>query len=286
MVPTFAIFEYVIVFLLQNMDAAIWIPLFSLPFIKAVLPKAFKPFVYRAAISFFLFIFLYAELSVAGLLGNFADPSLFGHLITFTFILSIEISLAFIIMMEGAFTDKPGKAITYMLASFFLMVEQLSAVYLYQSPMFPVYYSALVPYLSSLPVVPASGFQFAYEINFLMQYYAIYTLLFLGAEGIPLPLSVIFMPYDYVILASLVVSFTAIYMHFSFNGEKIIKYRLSGAAFAGIFGILIAIISMIVMRIFQYSNYQFFMLSLIIASFWIVAASVVKKASRNEITNI
>ncbi len=286
MMPSFAVFAYVIPYLIPNMNPYVWIPLFVLPLVKQVMPKAVRQYLYRAVLVLVLLLFLYAEFSYAGLLGGFGDPYFLSLLLTFPNILSFEMSLAFISLIEGTLTGRGGGAVSYMLFSFFLLAEQLSAVYLYTSSEFPLLYTQLLPYLSSLPLVPGSGFQFAYEMSLLMQYYAIYTLIFLGAEGIQLPLNALSEPYNFVILVSFVISFVAIASGFYLTGERDRRFRLSGIAVSMTTGVAVAIVFLFIMRMMQNSGYQFLALSILLAIAWLYAAHVIRKSSRSSITNI
>ena len=286
MMPSFAVFAYVIPYIVPNMNPYVWIPLFTLPFIKLFMPKALRQYLYRTVLVLILLLFLYAEFSYAGLLGGFGNPYLLSVLLTFPNILSFEMSLAFIMLVEGTLTSRERGAVSYMLISFLVLAEQLSAVYLYNSGEFRVLYSQLLPYLSSLPLVPGSGFQFAYEISFLMQYYAIYTLIFLGAEGIQLPLNALAEPYNFVILVSFVISFVAIASSFYLGGNRDRRYRLSGIAVSMTTGVAIAIVFLFVMRVMQNYDYQFLALSILLALLWLYAAHVIRKSSKTSITNI
>ncbi len=286
MMPSFAVFAYVLPYLIPNMNPYVWIPLFALPFIKLFMPKAVRQYLYRTVLVLVILLFLYAEFSYAGLLWGFGDPYLLFLLLTFPNILSFEMSLAFIMLIEGTLTGRERGAVSYMLFSFFLLAEQLSAVYLYNSSEFPVLYNQILPYMSSLPLVPGSGFQFAYEMSYLMQYYAIYTLIFLGAEGIQLPLNALAEPYNFVILVSFVISFAAILTSFYLGGERDRRYRLSGIAVSMTTGVAMAIVFLLVMRMMQNAGYQFLALSILLALVWLYAAHVIRKSSRSSITNI
>lgn len=291
MMPSILVFAYVIPYVLTVMTYTVWIPLFSLPFIKLISPKRLKYWVYRVSLLVILSIFLYAELSYSGIIPSpFADPFIFPQLIQIDVIVSLFFSIGFISMFEGIFTDRPFASLGYMLGSLFIFGEQLSAVYLFTSPLYPVIYSELLPYIHSLPVsFPNSAptyFGSAYIINYMVQYYAIYTLIFRGAEGVQLPLTVIHNFFDYFILGALVVSFASFVAKLYLEGESDDVYRLPGLSAAIIGGVIISLIIVVFVNLFQHLEYQFTVLSFLLLGFWLAAGITIKRSSRRETINI
>ncbi|MCL5730800.1 MAG: hypothetical protein M1605_01590 [Candidatus Thermoplasmatota archaeon] len=291
MTPSILVFGFVIPYVLTVMTYAVWIPLFSLPFIRLIIPRRFRYLVYRIALLVILSIYIFAELSYTGIIpAPFADPYLFLQLVQIDVIVSLFFSMGFISMIEGIVADRPFGSLGYMLGSLFIFGEQLSAVYLFTSPLYPLIYNQLLPYTRSLPVsFPSSAptyFGNAYIINYIVQYYAIYTLIFRGAEGVQLPLTVIHNFFDYFVLGGLVISFSSMVWKLYLEGESDDVYRLPGLAIAVIGGVFISLFIIIFIDLFQSIGYQFAALSFLLVGLWLTAGILVRSSSRGKTINI
>jgi len=285
MFPSIFLLIFVSTYILPYVSAA-WIALIvALFFLKQLVPRRYKQYVYPVAIMVFLLLVLNTlalELtqSILPILSELRITLSFGTMATITF------ALGLVTVAEGLISPKVIVTIGESFGSLVLLIEQLGivAVMLTGNQVFLATESGVVSYLAGLGVYGPNPYIVAFITTVSLEAYALYNLLIFGYQFY-LPLTVLSTPVDSIMPFIFMISAGSILISLYVKEKRNIASRLGMIGTAGIAGALVALPILLVSQEIASYGYQIFVIGLGVTILLIVVAITSRKVPANETIN-
>jgi hypothetical protein len=285
MFPSIFLLVYVSTQIIQYISAAVIAIFLVIFFIKYLVPRRFRQYVYPLAIIIFLLLMLNtltleATSSALPILSRLSIPLSFPILSSFTY------SIGLITVAEGIISPRYIATISEFFGSLLLYIELLGivAVMLTSNSTILATESGVASYLVQLGVYNPNAYIIAFFTTMSLEGYALYSLLVFGYQFY-LPLTVLSTPVDPILPFLFMISAASILISLYIREKRNVASRLGTIGFAGIAGAFIAIPVLLISEAVAPYGFQIFVISVSTAALLIVAAVTSRRVPANETIN-
>ena len=265
MLPSLAALFFILPFAYSSLNYYIFVPVILLPVVRRFLPAYFSKFIYNIATILVLLLivnYLYSPFyRHTFIISSLTIP------ITSTVIMSFELGIVVIVIIEGMLARKAQHTIGAMIGSLAVLLEFVSAVLIIYLPHYSGIASVINNEYQASGLAIRTKFQEQFYVAITVEYLALAGLLLNGSistyhiggqsVSLSLPLNTINASVDYLLLGTFVVALMMIVIRYYLGGESDYEVRLDELFYSVIIGSMSAIIALAVLNLPQFSDYQF-----------------------------
>ncbi|MFG1519912.1 MAG: hypothetical protein AAE977_05505 [Thermoplasmataceae archaeon] len=265
MLPSIVALFFVLPFAYSSLDYYIVVPVVLLPFVKRLLPEYLSRFTYNIATIIVLLLvvnYLYSLLYIhIFIISSLILP------ISSTMIMSFEIGIVAVVIIEGLYAKKSQYTIGAMVGSLAVLLEFVSAVLIIYLPHYSSFASAIDQEYQAAGLAIQTRFQEQFYVAITVEYLALVGLLMNGSVAtykiggqsvsLSLPLNTISSSVDYLLLGTFIVALLMIVIRYYLGGESDYEVRLDELFYSVIVGSISAIIILALLDLPVFSEYHF-----------------------------
>jgi hypothetical protein len=285
MFPSIFLVVYVSSQIIQYISISVIALFVVIFFLKYLVPRRFRQYVYPLAIIVFLLLLLNtltldATSSTLPILSRLSIP------LSFPILSSITFSIGLVTVAEGIISPKYIMTISEFFGSLLLFIELLGivAVMLTNNSTILATESGVASYLIQLGVYNPNPYIIAFFTTMSLEGYALYSLLVFGYQFY-LPLTVLSTPVDAIMPFLFMVSAVSILVSLYNREKRKIGSRLGTIGIAGIAGAFVAIPVLLISEAVAPYGFQIFVIAVSTAALLIVAAVTSRRVPANETIN-